>query len=277
MERNGRTRLAFRQSTSAFLASPRGACVQGRCFFYFQTTEDLTGYVLWGAPGSSDIDDLITLIGSSVARLPPHPSIVDARALEGVPSPLFDRLAAFIRENRGALQRSATRLAIVRGQGIAGAVAGGFFDVVAPPYPVKAFDALAEALEWLDVEDAGALADELERLREAASRVAPLIRQLRTILDDALPHPDEAAVARSLGLSSRTLQRRLSELGTTFAGEVAQVRVARARTLLESTDDPLTRIAFDVGCPSLSSFSTLVRKVTGETPSAIRAKRRGAR
>ena len=275
VERTGRTRLAFRPTTSAFLASPRGAYVQGRCFFYFQTSEDLTGYVLWGAPGSSDIDDLTTLIGSSLARLPPHPSIVDARALEGAPPHLFDRLAAFIRDNRDALQRSATRLAMVRGQGIAGAVVGGFFDVVTPPYPVKAFDVLADALEWLGVEEAGAFAEELEGLREAASSVPPLIRQLRTVVDDALPHPDEAAVARSLGLSSRTMQRRVCAGGPTFGGRVAQVRGARARTLLESTDDPLTRIAFDVGCPSLSSFSTLGRKVTGETPSAIRAKRRG--
>lgn len=249
--------------------------MQGRHFFYFQTNEDLTGYVLWGAPGSSDIDDLVTLIGASLARLPPHPSIVDARALEGTPPHLFDRLAAFIRDNREALHRSATRLALVRGHGVTGAVVGGFFDVVTPPYPVKSFDGLLDALVWLGVADAGAMAAELEQLRDAASNVPPLIRQLRTIVDAALPHPDEGGIARSLGLSSRTLQRRLSELGTSFAGEVAQVRVARAITLLESTDDPLTRIAFDVGCPSLSSFSTLVKKVTGETPSAIRAKRRG--
>ncbi len=160
---------------------------------------------------------------------------------------------------------------------MAGAVVSGFFDVVAPPYPVKAFDDLEEALVWLGISDAKSLADELEELRQAASNVAPVLRQLRTAVDAALPHPDEATVARSLGLSARTMQRRLSELGTTFASEVAQVRVARAIRLLQDTDDPLTRIAFDVGCPSLSSFSTLVRKVTGETPSAIRARRRGAR
>ena len=275
--RSVRTRLAFKPTTSAFVASPRGSYVQGRSFFYFQTTEDLTGYVLWGSPGSADIDDLVALIGSSVARLAPHPSIVDARALEGTPQQLFDRLAAFIRDHREALQRSTTRLALVRGQGVAGAVVGGFFDVVAAPYPVKSFGELADALAWLDTPGASDLAEELEDLREAASRVAPLIRQLRTLVDASLPHPDEVAVARSLGLSSRTLQRRLSEQGTTFAGEVAQVRVARAIVLLQSTDDPLTRIAFDVGCPSLSSFSTLVKKVTGATPSAIRAKgRRGS-
>ncbi len=270
-----RKRLVSRPTTSAFVASPRGAYVQGRSFFYFQTTEDLTGYVLWGAPSGADIDDLVALINSSVARLPPHPTLVDARALEGAPTQLFDRLASFIRDNRGALQRSATRLAIVRGQGLSGAVAGGFFDVVAAPYPVEAFETLGDALAWLDVTDAADLAQELDELRDAASSVPSLLRQLRAAVDAALPQPDEGAVARLLGLSSRTLQRRLSELGTSFAGEVARVRVARAVTLLEGTDELLTRIAFDVGSPSLSSFSTLVKKVTGETPSAIRAKRRG--
>jgi len=274
VERPARTRLAFKPTTSAFLAAPRGAYVLGRSFFYFQTAEDLTGYALWGAPSSADMDDLITLIGSSVSRLPPHPSLVDARALEDAPPTLFDRLATFIRDNGDALARSTTRVALVRGQGVTGAIVSGFFEVVTPPYPVRAFDALAPALAWLGTDDAGALAEELEQLRDAASKVPPLLRQLRSVIDAALPHPDEAAVARSLGLSSRTMQRRLSELGTTFASEVAEVRVARAISLLERTDDPLTRIAFDVGCPSLSSFSTLVRKLTGETPSAIRAKRR---
>ena len=264
-------------TTGAFLAAPKGAYVLGRCFLYFQTAEDLTGYLLWGAPASEDIDALVLLIRASVARLPPHPSLVDARAVDGAPLQLFERLAAFVRENHGELRGSLTRLALVRGGGVTGAVVSGFFDVVAPPYPVESFETLDVALAWLDVPEPHLLAAELEDLRERASQVPPLVRQLRALLDTALPQPDEAAAARALGLSSRTLQRRLAELGTTFAGEVSQVRVARAVTLLETTDEPLTRIAFDIGCPSLSRFSTLVKKLTGETPSALRARKRGGK
>jgi AraC-like DNA-binding protein len=261
-------------TASAFLAAPRGAYVLGHQFFYFQTTSDVTGYVVWGSPDSEDIDDLETLIAGSVARLSTHTSLVDARAIEGAPPLLFDRLATFVRDHHEALSSSLSRLALVRGRGITGATAAGFFDVVDPPYPVRSFDELVAALEWLGVEDAPELAAEIEDIRDGASKVAPILRQLRSLVSASLPQPDEDAIARALGLSSRTLQRRMAELGTTFASEVSHVRVSRAVTLLETTDDPLTRIAFDIGCPSLSSFSTLVRKMTGATPSEIRARKR---
>lgn len=49
-----------------------------------------------------------------------------------------------------------------------------------------------------------------------------------------------------------------------------QVRIARAKELLSSSDLSITEICADVGFESLGSFSTLFRKTVGISPSAFR-------
>lgn len=51
-------------------------------------------------------------------------------------------------------------------------------------------------------------------------------------------------------------------------------RIARAKELLVTTPAPVTEICDLVGFQSLGSFSTVFRRLTGETPAAYRATRR---
>jgi transcriptional regulator GlxA family with amidase domain len=51
-------------------------------------------------------------------------------------------------------------------------------------------------------------------------------------------------------------------------------RIDRAKTLLVTTPLPVTEICVAIGFQSLGSFSSLFRKLTGETPVAYRAARR---
>jgi AraC-like DNA-binding protein len=51
-------------------------------------------------------------------------------------------------------------------------------------------------------------------------------------------------------------------------------RIERAKELLITTPMPVTEICDAVGFQSLGSFSSLFRRVTGETPAAFRAARR---
>ena len=51
-------------------------------------------------------------------------------------------------------------------------------------------------------------------------------------------------------------------------------RLARARELLVTTPQPVTEICDQIGFQSLGSFSSLFRRLTGETPAEFRAKRR---
>ena len=81
-------------------------------------------------------------------------------------------------------------------------------------------------------------------------------------------------IARRLGLSERSLQRRLQELGTTFHQELVALRLAEARRRMLDSDAPLTRIALEVGFASIQQFSTQFREATGEPPSQWRSRRR---
>jgi AraC-like DNA-binding protein len=55
---------------------------------------------------------------------------------------------------------------------------------------------------------------------------------------------------------------------------VRSKRLERAKELLITTPLPITEICDQVGFRSLGSFSTIFRKLTGETPAEFRSKRR---
>jgi AraC-like DNA-binding protein len=135
---------------------------------------------------------------------------------------------------------------------------------------VEFFTERAPALEFLDRADALAAIDEL-----AASASRPLLVRLRNLLATSLTIV-LADAARQLGVSERSLQRYLQTESTSFLDEIQTARIATAKRLLAETDRKLTAIATDVGCASLQSFSTMFRRVTGETPSEFRARSRTA-
>lgn len=79
-----------------------------------------------------------------------------------------------------------------------------------------------------------------------------------------------ASVARRLGLSSRTLQRRLADEGTTFSRVLDSTRERVARHYL-SSDLPITEIAFLLGYDEPTSFYRAFHAWTGTTPRTVRA------
>jgi AraC-like DNA-binding protein len=80
-----------------------------------------------------------------------------------------------------------------------------------------------------------------------------------------------AAIARTLGLSTRTLQRRLGHARTTFRKLVEAARMDEALQLLGETSLPLGRIAERLGYGDASALSHAVRKHFGASPRALRA------
>ncbi|MBB6734530.1 helix-turn-helix transcriptional regulator [Cohnella zeiphila] len=83
--------------------------------------------------------------------------------------------------------------------------------------------------------------------------------------------PDIAAVASELGLSDRTLQRRLTEDGTTFKSLLARARHERACEYLADPAIDIKEVAFLVGYEDQSSFYRAFRQWEGETPSNWRS------
>lgn len=89
--------------------------------------------------------------------------------------------------------------------------------------------------------------------------------------------PDIPAVARELGVSERTLQRRLGGEGTSFQQLLTAARRARAHELLADAALDLNEVAFLLGYEDQSSFFRAFRLWEGATPSHWRAAHRGQR
>lgn len=77
-------------------------------------------------------------------------------------------------------------------------------------------------------------------------------------------------VASDLGMSQRTLARRLAESGTSFTKVVEALKQALAERYLLHSDMSLSEIAFLLGYSDLSAFTTAFKRWTGETPGAVR-------
>lgn len=83
--------------------------------------------------------------------------------------------------------------------------------------------------------------------------------------------PDASVVARELGLSVRTLQRRIVDEGTTFRELLSEIRKEMAREYLSRPEMPLTEIAFLLGFEDTSSFYRAFRTWEETTPERWRA------
>ncbi|WDF42283.1 Ada metal-binding domain-containing protein [Streptomyces sp. T12] len=97
-------------------------------------------------------------------------------------------------------------------------------------------------------------------------------RAMRLIGDGIVDREGVAGLAARLGYSARQVQRQLTaELG---AGPVALARAQRAHTarvLLQTTELPITEIAFAAGFASVRQFNDTMREVYASTPSELRA------
>ncbi|MFI1440802.1 bifunctional transcriptional activator/DNA repair enzyme AdaA [Streptomyces fructofermentans] len=97
-------------------------------------------------------------------------------------------------------------------------------------------------------------------------------RAMRMIDDGVVDREGVTGLAARLGYSARQVQRQLTaELG---AGPVALARARRAHTarlLVQTTELPITEIAFAAGFASVRQFNDTVRAVYASTPTELRA------
>lgn len=104
-----------------------------------------------------------------------------------------------------------------------------------------------------------------------ASEVQQIILHAMKGGDCTLPR-----VAKMLGTSRRTLQRRLASEGRSFRDELETVRSRVAMRYLEETAIPLTSLSMTLGYSDLAAFSHAFRRMTGASPSAWRKDHRAA-
>jgi AraC-like DNA-binding protein len=112
---------------------------------------------------------------------------------------------------------------------------------------------------------------------EALARRSPEQENFRadieSVLTQLLPNGRVGAseVARKIGMSPRTLSRKLSEQGTTYAQILDGFRAALARRYLAERELPVSEVAWLLGYNELSSFTHAFKRWTGLTPRQFRS------
>ena len=145
------------------------------------------------------------------------------------------------------------------------------------PYTQLTFPRSARTLPLVTA-DASLLAI-LTKLASAESAKAsvdpPLTAQVRRLLGTALQSNEARIerVAQKLGLTARSLQRRLKDEGTSFQGMREEVRRELAQRYLDD-DLAITEISFLLGFSEPSAFFRAFKRWTGLTPIESRALRR---
>ena len=98
------------------------------------------------------------------------------------------------------------------------------------------------------------------------------LREIRVAILHFLGHgyPRLEQVAQNVGITQRTLQRRLSAAGTSYTQLVSELRFGLAAKGLKDPNMPIAAIAKQAGFANHSGFSRAFHAWTGMTPRQYR-------
>lgn len=115
-----------------------------------------------------------------------------------------------------------------------------------------------------------------ERMDEEAKGIEisayKLLADIKKLVTNALPSgiPSIERISEALGLSKRSLNRRLSESGHNFRNLVSQTQQEISEDLLRNTDNSVGEIAFRTGFSEQSAFNRAFKRWTGTSPVEFR-------
>ncbi|WP_139214921.1 helix-turn-helix transcriptional regulator [Palleronia marisminoris] len=111
-------------------------------------------------------------------------------------------------------------------------------------------------------------------LATLADRAMPLPLRLRSLVYRDLPRGglSQAGAARALGMSERTMRRRLDLDGTGFRETVDDCRHAMAVSLMRQPGRTLAEIGLELGYADQAAFTRAARRWFGEAPASARAR-----
>lgn len=98
------------------------------------------------------------------------------------------------------------------------------------------------------------------------------LEEMHTLIAEALPSgiPSVIQIAECLGMSARTLKRRLSEKQLTFRELVQDIQHHICRQLIRNTNQSMAEIAFQAGFSEQSAFNRAFKRWTGASPANFR-------
>jgi AraC-like DNA-binding protein len=119
------------------------------------------------------------------------------------------------------------------------------------------------------------LTSEAERKLNQLGRAKSYSERLRQhlVASAADGCPDMADAARELGMSVRSLRRRLCEEGARYGQLVEEAQACVAKRLLDDAKRSIYEAAYDMGFSEPSAFHRAFKRWTGMTPNQYRARR----
>jgi AraC-like DNA-binding protein len=112
----------------------------------------------------------------------------------------------------------------------------------------------------------------LDRNSTYADRVRALLLQ-RGVSQPSAQRADMNAVARALGLSARSLRRRLYDEGVSFVSIAEGALATLAKQLLSDEERSIQETAYALGFSDPSAFYRAFKRWTGTTPKSYRSLR----
>lgn len=116
----------------------------------------------------------------------------------------------------------------------------------------------------------------LERVKEATDGIEMstnrIVLDIEKLIEDALPSgiPSVIQISEIIGMSNRTLTRRLSEHGFTFRDLIQKKQIEVSKYLLGKPNVSIAEIAFETGFSEQSAFNRAFKRWTGKTPVGYR-------
>lgn len=112
------------------------------------------------------------------------------------------------------------------------------------------------------------LESELSQFEDDTSLDRQVRMQVSQSLSEGIPALSD--IASRLGMSGRTLQRRLAERGDSYQTLVDEARRQLAKRLLQQTDYSIVDVAFLTGFSEQSAFTRAFKRWAGQTPRSYR-------
>lgn len=116
----------------------------------------------------------------------------------------------------------------------------------------------------------------VERVEEETNGIEfsanKIVFDVESLIKDALPSgiPGVEQVGRLMGMSRRTLTRRLSESGLTFRDLIRKTQEELSKDLLKNSTRSIAEIAFETGFSEQSAFSRAFKNWTTQSPIEFR-------
>ncbi len=114
-----------------------------------------------------------------------------------------------------------------------------------------------------------------EEMQGIHANADKLLREVHQRIEEALPGgiPSLIQVSEYLGMSARTLKRRLADKGLTFREYVQKIQRDVSIDLIRNTSQSMAEIAFQTGFSEQSAFNRAFKRWTNQSPIEFRKSR----